>query len=145
MKVNLEINKTELLMNQDKRKTIVLIDDSSTNNFLHKSILTEEGYNVVTFSSAAMALTKLSTIIPDLIIVDLLMPGMDGFRFMERKNLIKALTQVPVVVLTSKLSSESEHKAYTLGATAYLVKPLSISDFKDKINMVMQKQNLLKV
>ena len=132
-------------MSLNKKITIVLIDDSSTNNFLHKSILTEEGYDVIAFSNAAMALTKLLSILPDLIIVDLLMPGIDGFRFMERKNQIRALTNIPVVVLTSKLSAESEHKAFTLGAADYLVKPLSINEFKDKITNILQKQHLLKV
>ena len=132
-------------MNLMQRKTIMLIDDSSTNNFLHKSILIEEGYNVIICSEGVSALAKLHTCVPDLIVLDLLMPGMDGFRFLEKKKHIKEASHVPVIVLTSKLSSESEQLAHKLGAIEYLTKPVGISVFIDKIRMALVRYSTMNV
>jgi DNA-binding response OmpR family regulator len=130
-------------MNSIHRKTIMLIDDSSTNNFLHKSILVEEGFNVIIFYDGASALAKLNHFIPDLIVLDLLMPGMDGFKFLEKKKQLKLAMQIPVLILTAKHNSESELLAKKLGVVDYLIKPVGVKYFVNKIQDALEKSTAI--
>jgi DNA-binding response OmpR family regulator len=132
-------------MNVNNKQTIMLIDDSSTNNFLHKSILVEEGYNVLTYTDGASALAKLHSFIPDLIVLDIIMPGMDGFKFLCKKKQLKKASRIPVIVLTSQINDDGEHKVRELGAADYIIKPVGIRLFIDKIQHVLGENTVAKV
>jgi response regulator RpfG family c-di-GMP phosphodiesterase len=123
-------------MSEDKKRTIMLIDDSSTNNILYESILIDEGYDVVACEDAKIALKKLQNDVPDLIILDLMMPGIDGFNFLEKKKEIIELQNVPVLMLTARVDRESEQKAYDLGVIGYMVKPIGIAEITEKIKKI---------
>lgn len=123
-------------MNNKNKHTIMLIDDSSTNNILYESILMDEGYDVIICEDAKIALKKLQKVIPDLIILDLMMPGMDGFHFLEKKREMKTVSNVPVIMLTARMDQESERKAFELGVLAYMVKPIGILEITDKIKKI---------
>jgi CheY-like chemotaxis protein len=123
-------------MNENTKKTIMLIDDSSTNNILYESILLDEGYNVIICEDARIALTRLQKDIPDLIILDLMMPGIDGFNFLEKRKMMPAVLDVPVLMLTARVDKESERKAYELGVVGYMVKPVGISEITEKLKKI---------
>ncbi len=124
------------MMSQKNKHSIMLIDDSSTNNILYESILMDEGYEVFICEDAKTALKRLQKDIPDLIILDLMMPGMDGFHFLEKKKEIKAAANIPVIMLTAKMDKESERKAFELGVLAYMIKPIGISEITEKIKKI---------
>jgi len=123
-------------MSENTKKTIMLIDDSSTNNILYESILLDEGYNVIICEDARIALTRLQKDIPDLIILDLMMPGIDGFNFLEKRKMMPAVLDVPVLMLTARVDKESERKAYELGVVGYMVKPVGISEITEKLKKI---------
>lgn len=107
---------------------IMLIDDSSTNNILYSSILNDEGYDVVVYDNAKTALKQLSKEKPALIILDLMMPGMDGFDFLEDMQKNPNISSVPVIMLTANASKDSEIRARALGVKAFLTKPVGIKE-----------------
>jgi CheY-like chemotaxis protein len=123
-------------MSENIKRTIMLIDDSSTNNILYESILLDEGYDVIICEDARIALAKLQKDIPDLIILDLMMPGIDGFNFLEKKKMMPNILDVPVLMLTARVDKESERKAYELGVVGYMVKPVGISEITEKLKKI---------
>jgi DNA-binding response OmpR family regulator len=118
----------------------MLIDDSSTNNILYESILLDEGYEVIICEDAKIALKRLQKDIPDLIILDLMMPGIDGFHFLEKKKEMPGIVDVPVIMLTARVDRESELKAYELGVVGYMVKPVGIAEITEKLKKIFSSK-----
>jgi two-component system NtrC family sensor kinase len=116
---------------------IMLIDDSSTNNILYESILLDEGYDVIICEDPKLALKRIQKELPHLIILDLMMPGMDGFHFLEKKNEIAGATNIPVVMLTARIDHESEQKALKMGVLEYIVKPVGINEFTEILSKIL--------
>jgi len=116
---------------------IMLIDDSSTNNILYESILLDEGYDVIVCEDPKFALKRLQKEIPHLIILDLMMPGMDGFHFLEKKKEIEGAANIPVVMLTARMDIESEQKALSMGVMEYIIKPVGINEITELLSKVL--------
>ncbi len=112
---------------------IMLIDDSSTNNILYSSILSDEGYEVVVYDNAKTALKHITKEKPALIILDLMMPGMDGFDFLDDLHKNSEISEVPVIMLTANASKESEIKAKAMGVKSFLTKPVGIKEITDAV------------
>ncbi|MGC8824577.1 MAG: response regulator [Bacteroidales bacterium] len=119
------------------RPKIMLIDDSSTNNLLYTSILSDEGYEVVVCEQAKSALKSLQKEKPNLIILDLMMPGMDGFDLLQSMKAQAELANIPVIMLTANASEESEKRARSLGVKAFLSKPAGIKDIIEAVKDVL--------
>jgi DNA-binding response OmpR family regulator len=122
-----------------KRK-IMLIDDSTTNNLLYENILDSEGYEVVVCDDARLGLKKLKKEQPDLILLDLMMPRMDGFNFMEKMHSELDIKNIPVIILTAREDRSSEKRAYELGAKDYLIKPIGIAEILAKIDKILSEK-----
>jgi putative two-component system response regulator len=121
----------------NSKYTVMLIDDSSTNNILYESILIDEGYDVIVCEDAKIALKRLQKDTPNLIILDLMMPGMDGFNFLEKKKEISTAVKIPVIMLTARIERESERKAFELGVLAYMIKPVGINEITEKVKKIL--------
>ena len=119
-------------MNNSK---IMLIDDSSTNNLLYESILQDQGYKVVVCDNPKEALKKIKDDQPSLILLDLMMPGLDGFDLMARKNDDLTISSIPVIMITAKADKESEIKAKSLGIKNFIAKPVSIKEITDVVKL----------
>lgn len=117
----------------------MLIDDSTTNNILYQSILLDEGYDVIVCEDPKFALKRLQKEIPHLIILDLMMPGMDGFHFLEKQKEIEGAENIPVVMLTAKMDDESKKKALRMGVLEYIVKPVGINEFTEVLSRTLLK------
>jgi CheY-like chemotaxis protein len=126
-------------MLKQNKTTILIVDDSSTNNLLFENILETEGYKVLAASSGSEALHILQSKFPNLILLDVMMAGMDGFEVL--KNIIgsEKLKQIPVVMVTAKKDSESMKKALELGAKDYLIKPIGIEELLSKVKSLLAK------
>jgi CheY-like chemotaxis protein len=116
---------------------IMLIDDSSTNNLLYTSILSDEGYEVIVCDKAKDALKMIQKEIPDLIILDLMMPEMDGFDLLLNMKKQSGIANIPVIMLTANATDESEKKARSLGVKAFLSKPIGIKEITDAVKEVL--------
>lgn len=118
----------------DKQKTVLVAEDDLLYASVYQNKLTKEGYNVVVVANGMEAVKKAAELKPDLILMDLIMPEMDGFTALEK---IKSnpMTKKLKVVVTSNLGQDSDIKrAKDLGAEEYFVKAnISIQELIEKI------------
>jgi len=107
------------------KKTILVVDDVPVNIEVMKGILSEE-YHVLAAASGAQAL-ELATQQPDLILLDIMMPIMDGYEVCRRLKSAPAISGIPVIFVTGMDDAEDEIKGLSLGAVDYLTKPLNVA------------------
>jgi len=110
-------------------KTILLVDDKEDNLYLLETVLTNNGYNVVTAAHGAEALIKARKSPPDIIVSDLLMPVMDGYTLLRRWRHDPELCNIPFVVYTATYTDANDRKlAIELGADEFILKPTETED-----------------
>jgi two-component system chemotaxis sensor kinase CheA len=105
-----------------KRSPILVIDDSLTTRMLEQSILESAGYEVEAATSAEEGLEKARGKQYALFLVDVEMPGMDGFEFVSRTRADARLSKVPAILVTSRNATEDRRRGEAAGARAYIVK-----------------------
>ncbi|MCR5428527.1 MAG: response regulator [Lachnospiraceae bacterium] len=106
------------------RKTILVIDDMAAILEHAKQLLKDE-YSVIPCISAKQALEIMDKRKPDLILVDINMPEMDGFDFIRRIKSDERFSDVHVMMITAEITSQIESKGYELGAENFVLKPFS--------------------
>lgn len=104
-------------------KTILLVDDSVTLLMSMKAIIEKAGYAVETATGGSLALTKLKTLKPNLMITDLNMPVMDGITLIKEVKKLPSCRFMPVLVMTTESQQSKRDEARAAGATGWLVKP----------------------
>lgn len=116
-------------------KTILHVEDDKAVRLLYHEVFAELGYSILPVPSAEAALKLLKTSRPDLIILDLKMPGMGGSAFLQRLHALKM--RIPVVISTAypHLSEEMAR----LGAAAYVVKSGDMEELLDKVREVLDR------
>ncbi len=125
----------------DKRK-ILLIDDEKDLCALTKRLLEKvSDYTVDTAASGKEGLSLAKESKPDLIVLDIVMPGMDGFEVLEELKKDAVLTQVPVIILSGKSDADSKIKALELYNEMFLVKPVTALELKTKIDEVLNMRS----
>ena len=105
-------------------KTIFVVDDSDTNLSMAEHVL-EDLYNVMTLPSAVKMFSLLEKVRPDLILLDIEMPGINGFEAMQRLKSDDLYATIPVIFLTSLSDSSIEAQGFELGAVDFIAKPFS--------------------
>lgn len=121
------------------KKKIVAIDDSETNLVLLQAVLEDSGYDVILMNNSSEAVEYIHNNNPDLILLDLLMPDMDGFDFMERLQSVPGSHKSPVLVITADVNPQNTRKAKSLGALDVIYKPINIQSFILKINQLIKQ------
>ena len=104
------------------RKTILLVEDSKVVQQMYRNKLTFEHFNVLTADNGMEAIKILSKEKPDIILLDLMMPVMDGYKVLQVIKTEPKLTDIPVLVFSAKGQPEEVEKALNLGAAGYIVK-----------------------
>jgi two-component system chemotaxis response regulator CheY len=105
-------------------KTILLVDDSSTLLMSMKAIIEKAGFTVETALSGNLALTKLQSLKPNLLITDLNMPVMDGITLIKEVKKLPTCRFMPVLVMTTESQQAKRNEARAAGAAGWLVKPV---------------------
>ena len=113
-------------------KTIFVVDDSDTNLSMAETAL-EDTYRVMTVPSAAKMFSLLDKIIPDLILMDIEMPEMDGFSALQKLKSINLWDDIPVIFLTGRTDSEVEAQGFQMGAVDFITKPFSPPVLRNRI------------
>ncbi len=116
--------------------TIALVDDDKNILTSVSMLLEQEGYHVRTFSDGASALTALSATPPDLAILDIKMPRMDGLELLRR---LRGSTELPVIFLTSKDEEIDELMGLNAGADDYIRKPFSQRLLLERVKAVLRR------
>jgi diguanylate cyclase (GGDEF)-like protein len=108
---------------------VMMVDDEPLNIEVLQTFLEEAGYReFISVTEPEKALTLLAERHPDVLLLDLVMPGMSGFEILERMRVDETLRHIPVIVLTSSTDAETKLKALELGATDFLGKPTDPSE-----------------
>jgi CheY-like chemotaxis protein len=119
---------------------VLLVDDTEFYIKLYKTKLLTEGYSVTTANNGVEAIKAITAEKPDIILLDLVMPVMDGFKFLVTIKADNRLKDIPVVVFSGKGNSEEVGHAITAGASDFLVKATTTPNkVVEKIQKVMAK------
>ena len=114
-------------------KKVLVVDDSPTERHALSEILRRAGYEVNTCDSGEEAVTQSKLLLPDLILMDVVMPGLNGFQATRVIARDEATKHIPVIICTTK--SQETDKIWRLrqGARDYIVKPIDANDLLEKI------------
>lgn len=123
----------------DDKKTVLIIDDSNTNVVLLEAILSTKGYRAITALSVKEAMTILQKTRPDLILLDLLMPEISGFDFLEKVRLQNELNDIPVIVVSALTDEANIKKTRNLGAIEFIEKPVDINGLVEKVQITLEE------
>ena len=114
-------------------KTILVIEDHEDNRRIMRDLLTSAGYEVVEAVTGEEGVTAAETHRPDLILMDVQLPGLDGYEATRRIKANPDLGQIPVIIVTSYALSGDDVKAFEAGCDAYVSKPFSPRELLAKI------------
>jgi len=117
---------------------ILLIDDSSVNNFLLESILEDKGHDISATNDPEEGVEMVKQIMPDLILLDVMMPIMDGFDVLSKIREDQTTKDIPVIMVTADLSFASKKRATEIGISDYILKPVDIDDVCEKVESVLK-------
>ena len=121
-------------------KKILIVDDSSTNVVLLDAVLNEKGYQIFAALSVKEAYAILEKDIPDLVILDLLMPKFNGYDFLARIRSDSRWDQIPVILVSAVTESEDIKKAQSFGGIVdFIQKPVDIEQISDLVDSVFSK------
>ncbi|MCD4842867.1 MAG: response regulator [Methanosarcinales archaeon] len=139
LQINVEKVKQTIDTISDTREKIMIVDDELDSLLPLKRALEAENYQVIEASSGMEAIEKTRSDHPDIILLDLMMPGMDGF---EVCNVLKAdsLTQhIPIIMLTAKGEIDDKIEGIETGADDYVTKPFDLGELKARIKMILRR------
>ncbi len=108
-----------------RRAAILVVDDEDDVRTVLRLMLTHAGYDVREAEDGEIALRRIEQEPPDLILLDVLMPGMDGFEVCRRVRENPQTANIPVIILSARKDSRSRQEGFRAGATKYLTKPLA--------------------
>ncbi len=127
-------------MNSTGNAKILVVDDSSVNNFLLENVLEEKGYTLQIAYNGKEALQFIENEPPDLVLLDIMMPGIDGYEILQKMNANSKTRGIPVIMVTSKSEESDRTKALEIGAIDYVMKPIDIEELLEKIEDVINKK-----
>ena len=137
---NLDENDQEANLRKEQRRPVILVvDDEDEIRTVMRLTLTIAGYEVREAENGERALDSLEKNLPDLILLDVLMPGMDGFEVCRRVRANSATAQMPVLILSARTDARSREDGLDAGATKYLTKPISPPELLQHIAEVLEK------
>jgi two-component system cell cycle response regulator DivK len=106
-------------------KTILVIEDHEDNRRIMRDLLTSSGYEVIEAVTGEEGVTSAETHRPDLILLDIQLPGIDGYEVARRIKANPDLHKIPIIAVTSYALSGDDVKAFEAGCNAYVTKPFS--------------------
>ena len=109
----------------DPRPLILVIDDDDMIHLMLKNLLSSEGFDVLGVTSGQAGLEIMINHCPDLVLLDVMMPEMDGFACLEAFRTMPCNNLLPIVMLTGVEDMESIHRSFSLGATDFIAKPIN--------------------
>ncbi|MDW7660633.1 MAG: response regulator transcription factor [Bacillota bacterium] len=118
--------------------TILVVEDQKSISDVVSKYIENEGYGCVVASNGIEALELFGQSIYDLIVLDVMMPGIDGFEVLEN---IRQFSNVPVIMLTARLDESDKIRGFDLGADDYVIKPFSTRELMRRIHAVLKRVN----
>jgi DNA-binding response OmpR family regulator len=121
--------------------TVLLVDDEDQLRRVMRDLLEREGYTVYEAADGVQALDETDRRAPDIIVLDLNLPGLDGYDVLAQLRTRPATRQIPVVVLTAKGDEENEVRVFELGADDFLSKPFRARALAARLEAVLARRS----
>src|SRR5687767_15488474 len=118
-------------------KRILVVEDHEENRRLLRDLLTSVGYELIEAATGEEGLTLAEAQVPELILMDIQLPGMDGYEVTRRIKANPALRHIPIIAVTSYALSGDETKTRDAGCDSYVAKPFSPRQLLAKINELL--------
>jgi DNA-binding response OmpR family regulator len=119
------------------RKKILIVDDSNTNVVLLEAILNSQGYEIKTALNVKEAYTMLEKDRPELILLDLLMPKISGYQFLDQLKKNHKTREIPVIIVSAVTDVMNIKKTLDMGAVDYIEKPVDIKALIKKVEKTL--------
>jgi twitching motility two-component system response regulator PilH len=114
-------------------KSVLVVDDSPTERHFLSEILRNAGFNVSSCDSGEQAVTQAKALLPDLILMDVVMPGLNGFQATRQIAREETTKHIPVIICTTKSQETDKIWGMRQGARDYVVKPVVAAELLEKI------------
>lgn len=118
---------------------ILYVEDNPENRLLIRRILTVEGYTVVEAENAATALNFIEEQTPDLILMDINMPDMDGYTLTAKMKTYPKLFDVPIIALTANVMKGDRERTLAAGCDGYIQKPVDVDTLPEQISQYLKQ------
>lgn len=127
-----------------KQSLILIVDDNPTNIKVLYEVLEQASFRVLIAKNGESALEKLEAVIPDLILLDVMMPGIDGFETCRRLKANHQTQEIPVIFMTALSEVEHKTKGFNLGAVDYITKPFEQEEVLARVGLHLKLRCLTK-
>lgn len=124
------------------KNSVLIVDDNHTNLGVIFNVLDESGLEVLLAQDGERALEKIKYIIPDLILLDIMMPGIDGFETCARIKSNALTAETPIIFMTALDNVEDKVRGFSLGAVDYITKPFQKEEVLARVKMHLDLKNL---
>ena len=124
---------------QEAKLKILVVDDYAENVELLQELLVSSGYDVTTAYDGEEALKKVKAQIPDLILLDIMMPKLDGYQVCEALRAKEETKEIPIIFVTAKTEVKDwTHAIFNVGVNSYITKPINPKKLLDKVKSVLK-------
>jgi len=120
-------------------KKILVVDDEDDILHFLELVLEEKGYDVITASGGHEALTRAQVDKPDLVLLDIMMPQMDGWEVLKLLRVDEETTRIPVAMLSARIEAKDRVQGLQEGAVDYICKPFSLHELFQKIDAIFRQ------
>ncbi len=117
---------------------ILVVDDDPANLFLMKQLLTSKGFEVITVGDPYQVMDQVRSVAPDMILLDIMMPGKDGITLLRELKSLKETESIPVIMVTARDDSQMLATALNAGASDYVRKPVDTVELMARIDGVLK-------
>lgn len=117
--------------------TVLIVDDSPTETHILKGILEKEGYSILTAGDGKAGVEEAKRSKPDLILMDVVMPDMNGFQATRKLSKDPETAEIPVIIVTTKDQETDKAWGKRQGAKEYIIKPVAASELVSKVNSIL--------
>jgi CheY-like chemotaxis protein len=118
-------------------KKVLVADDKDTGRELVRTVLEKSGHQVFEASDGEQAVAEALRVRPDLIILDIHMPGLDGFGVIEKLRREKDFTATPIIALTASAMMGDRERALSVGFTGYITKPIRLEALRAEVERLL--------
>lgn len=122
----------------NKMSRVLIVDDSPTETYMLKSILEKNGFEALSATNGEEGIEEAKKELPDLILMDVVMPGLNGYQATRRLSRDPLTASIPVIIVTTKNQETDKVWGLRQGAKGYLVKPVTEVELITRIKMVLQ-------
>jgi CheY-like chemotaxis protein len=122
------------------KQRVLVVEDEPENRLLLEVVLTSEGYDVDEVEDGPAALQAVRERRPDIILLDVMMPGMNGYAVLERLKASPETREIPVILLTALAQAGNVERAVEMGAAGYVTKPFEPADLLQAMETAMVSQ-----